>query len=93
MLTLSPGARLSKSTDGGILLDLERGVFFHLNPVGTRIVELLERSCNPEFIVHTIGREFQAPEEIVKLDLDDFLVKLQKQRLVAGDRSAPGDAW
>ena len=93
MLTLSPGARLSKSTDGGILLDLERGVFFHLNPVGTRIVELIERSCDVESIVHTIGCEFQAPEEIVKLDLDDFLVKLQKQRLVAGDRSAPGDAW
>ena len=85
MVTLSPGARLSKSTDGGILLDLEHGVFFHLNPVGTRIVELLERSCDLESIVHTIGREFQAAEEIVKLDLDDFLVSLQRQRLVAGD--------
>jgi len=93
MLTLSPGARLSKSADGGILLDLEHGVFFHLNPVGTRIVELIEQSCNPECIVHTIGSEFQAPEEIVKLDLDAFLVNLQKQRLVAGNRSAPGDEW
>ena len=93
MLTLSRGARLSKSTDGGILLDLDRGVFFHLNPVGTRIVELLGRSCALESIVHTIGCEFQASEEIVKLDLDDFLVNLQEQRLVAGDRSASGDAW
>jgi hypothetical protein len=93
MLTLSPSARLSKSTDGGILLDLERGVFFHLNPVGTRIVELLERSCGIECIVHTISCEFQAPEEIIKLDLDDFLVNLQKQRLLAGDRRASGDAW
>jgi Coenzyme PQQ synthesis protein D (PqqD) len=93
MPTLSPGARLSKSTDGGILLDLDRGVFFHLNPVGTRIVELLERRCGLESIVHTIGCEFQTPEEIVKLDLDDFLVNLQAQRLLAGDRSASGDAW
>jgi hypothetical protein len=87
MLTLSPGARFSKSQDGGILLDLDRGVFFSLNPVGTRIVELLRETCALASIVHTIAREFHVPEEIVKNDIDCFLLRLRQQRLVDGDES------
>jgi Coenzyme PQQ synthesis protein D (PqqD) len=87
MLTLSQSARLSKSQDGGILLDLDHGVFFSLNPVGTRIVELLQRASALPSIVQTIVREFHAPEELVKNDVDDFLASLRKQRLVDGDES------
>lgn len=87
MLTLSQSARLSKSQDGGILLDLDQGVFFSLNPVGARIVELLQGTSGLSSIVQTIAREFRAPEEIVKKDVDDFLASLRKQQLVAGDAS------
>src|ERR1700677_2465719 len=87
MLTLSQSARLSKSQDGGILLDLDHGVFFSLNPVGARIVELLQGTSGLSSIVQTIAREFRAPEETVKKDVDDFLASLRKQQLVAGDAS------
>ena len=95
MLTFSQGARLSKSQDGGILLDLDHGVFFNLNPVGARIVELLQGTSVLSSIVETIVREFDAPEEIVKNDVDDFLARLREQRLLHGeqsvDRSRSGD--
>jgi Coenzyme PQQ synthesis protein D (PqqD) len=87
MLTLSPGARLSKSQDGGILLDLDHGVFFSLNPVGARIVELLQGASGLPSIVQVIVREFRTPEEIVKNDVDNFLASLRKQQLVAGDEA------
>jgi hypothetical protein len=87
MLTLSQGARLSKSQDGGILLDLDHGVFFNLNPVGARIVELLQAACLRSSIVETVANEFHAPEEIVKNDVDIFLASLREQRLLDEDRS------
>jgi len=87
MLTLSQGARLSKSQDGGILLDLDHGVFFSLNPVGARIIELLQGASSLPSIVQAIVREFRVPQEIVKKDVDDFLASLQKQQLVTGDES------
>jgi hypothetical protein len=87
MLTLSQGARLSKSQDGGILLDLEHGVFFSLNPVGARIIELLRETPSLPSIVQAIVREFRVPQKIVEKDVDDFLASLQKQQLVTGDES------
>jgi hypothetical protein len=96
MLTLSQGTRLSKFQEGGVLLDLDQGVFFSLNPVGARVVELLQGASCLSFIVQTIVREFRAPEEIVKHDVADFLASLRKQRLVYGDesvgQSGSGDA-
>ena len=95
MLTLSQGARLSKSQDGGILLDLDQGIFFSLNPVGARVVELLQGTSGLSSIVQAIVCEFRTPEEIVKKDVDDFLASLRKQQLVAEDesvdRSSSGD--
>lgn len=90
MLILSRGARLTKSQDGGILLDLDRGLFFHLNPVGARIVELLERGCDRESLGRTIGSEFRVPEGILKSDVDDFLLSLRQKRLL-GEARAGGD--
>jgi hypothetical protein len=87
MLTLSQGARLSKSQDGGILLDLDQGIFFSLNPVGARIVELLQGASGFPSIVQAIACEFRAPEDIVRKDVDDFLASLRKQRLLAGNES------
>lgn len=90
MLTLSPGVRLTKSQDGAILLDLDHGLFFHLNPVGARIVELLERGCDRESLERSIGGEFRVSEGIVKRDVDDFLLSLRENRLLDEDR-AGGD--
>lgn len=90
MLTLSPGVRLTKSQDGGILLDLDHGLFFHLNPVGARIVELLERGCDRQSLEGAIASEFRVSEGIVKRDVDDFLLSLREKRLLDEAR-ASGD--
>lgn len=87
MLILSRGARLTKSQDGGILLDLDHGVFFNLNPVGARIVELLQRGCDHSSLARVIGREFHASAEIVNRDVDDFLSSLRNLGLLDGSRT------
>ena len=93
MFTLSQSARLTKSQDGGILLDVDHGAFFSLNRVGTRIVELLERGCDQPAIERTIASEFHVAGEVVKRDVEDFLASLHQQQLLcpvetAGDPEA-----
>jgi hypothetical protein len=91
MLTLSQDIRLATSQDGGILLDLARGKFFNLNPVGVRIIELLRQGHDLSSLARTIGNEFHVSDEIVERDVDDFLSSLRQQRLLrpeeAGSRS------
>jgi hypothetical protein len=82
MLTLSQDVRLTKSQDGGILLDLRGGAFFHLNPAATRILELLKAGADYTTIVRVIGTEFEASESVVKTDIDDFLATLRTARLL-----------
>ena len=87
MLTLSQDIRLAKSQDGGILLDLVHGVFFNLNPVGVRIIELLRQGHDLSSLTRTIGSEFHVSDEIVKRDVDDFLLSLRQQRLLRADEA------
>ena len=88
MLTLSQDIRLATSQDGGILLDLAHGVFFNLNPVGVRVIELLHQGHNLSSLTRTIGSEFHVSDEIVKRDVGDFLSSLRQQRLL--DREEAG---
>src|ERR1039458_8095163 len=45
--TIAPGVRETASEDGAVLLDVEQGVCFSLNPVGLRIWELLKIEMFP----------------------------------------------
>jgi hypothetical protein len=82
MLTISTSVRMTKSQDGAILLDVEQGEIFTLNPVGTRIVELLQEGRDEFSLAGTLSREFSVPEEVVRGDVDDFLTRLRQQRLI-----------
>jgi len=82
MLTISRSARLSKSSDGGILLDVERGLVFSLNPVGIRIVELLQDGNNALRLANSISQEFRISQEIARKDIADFLTAFQEQHLL-----------
>jgi len=82
MLTISRSARLSKSTDGGVLLDADRGVIFSLNSVGTRIVELLQQGKDATSVAEAICQEFRVSADTARKDVSDFLVALREQLLL-----------
>ena len=83
MFSISPSVRLTKSQDGGVLLDIEQGEIFSLNPVGTRIIELLQTEQTRSSLVRLVSCEFSAPEEIVAADVDEFLSILRQQHLLS----------
>jgi hypothetical protein len=82
MFTISPSIRLAKSQDGGILLDTDGGTLFSLNPVGVRIVELLQEGHEAASLAETISGEFGVSPEIVRNDVANFLANLQEQQLL-----------
>jgi len=56
---------------------------FNLNPVGSRILELLESGSAEAEIVDVISREFGTSREIVENDVREFIGSLKEHKLVA----------
>ena len=65
------------------MLDIHQGQMFNLNPVGSRILELLESGSTEVDIVETVSREFNASREMVENDVREFIGSLKEQKLVA----------
>jgi hypothetical protein len=83
MYKVSDGVRSTHGQDGAIVLDVQQGQMFNLNPVGSRILELLEKGSAEADIVNAISREFNTRREIVEIDVREFIESLQKHKLVA----------
>ena len=80
-MKLSHEVRSAHSQDGAILLDLRAGQMFHLNLVGSRILELLRFGWAELEIVETIAREFATDQATVAADVGEFLAQLERHRL------------
>ena len=80
---VSDGVRSTHGQDGAIVLDIHQGQMFNLNPVGSRILELLESGASEVEIVDAVSHEFGASREIVENDVREFIGSLQKHKLVA----------
>lgn len=87
-MKITDSARVMSNQDGGILLDINQGLMFSVNPVGSKIVEKLQRGLEPSQIVEEISAEFGVSPEVVQKDVEEFLETLQKHALlqVNGDK-------
>ena len=82
MRTVPNTTKSSHGRDGAIVLDTKHGRMFKLNPVGSRILELLKSGSAACEIIDRVCSEFGAPRDIVESDLHDFLLELENQRIV-----------
>ena len=87
MYELSTGVRSTRDEDGGIVLDIDRGQMFRLNPVGALILESLGKGCAEAEIAQEISRQYNISEEAASADLREFLQSLEAHKLV---RARPG---
>ncbi len=80
---ISPHARSTMGVDGGVLLDIEKGLCYSLNLVGAKIWLAIE-SGNGEtsfaHIVNALGPQF--PREQLVRDIDEYLRDLEKKGLI-----------
>jgi hypothetical protein len=81
-LAIAPGVREVASEDGAVLLDVEQGVCFSLNPVGLKIWELLKKGCSFEQIADALGQEFPVGRPQLVSDAREFIEALEAKQLI-----------
>ena len=81
-LTVAKGVRETVNQDGAVLLDIDQGLCFSFNPVGTRIWEMIKDGMSEGEIADALQREFQLPHAQLLSDISDFVTQLENMRLV-----------
>jgi Coenzyme PQQ synthesis protein D (PqqD) len=81
-LAIAPGVREVASEDGAVLLDVEQGVCFSLNPVGLKIWNLLKKGCSLEQIADVLGQEFPVSRPQLVSDATEFIAALEAKQLI-----------
>lgn len=82
MYQVSTGVRSTRNEDGGIVLDIDRGQMFRLNPVGALILDSLARGAAETEIAEEISRQYCISEEVATADVHEFLESLEEHKLV-----------
>jgi Coenzyme PQQ synthesis protein D (PqqD) len=92
--TVAPGVRETASEDGAVLLDIEQGMCFSLNPVGLRIWELLKRQRSLDQIADALGHEFSVPRSQILSDATEFIAALEAKQLIRRpSHASPQRPW
>ena len=81
-MVISSGVRETASEDGAVLLDIEQGICFSLNPVGLRIWEMLKNRQSVDQIADTLAQDFPVPRSQLVSDVLEFLQALETKRLI-----------
>jgi|SRR5580698_3709823 hypothetical protein len=91
---IAPGVRETTSEDGAVLLDIEQGICFSLNPVGLRIWKLLKKRCTIDQIADALGQEFSVPRSQLFSDASEFIAALEAKRLIRRPNdTSPKKSW
>ena len=80
----NPGnAFQSIGDEGGLVVVPKNSTVEVLNPVGSRIFEMLDGTHSRDQIVQALVEEFEVTEDEASHDLDVFLADLKKRQLLA----------
>jgi len=82
MIRLIDTVMLSRVDDEIVLLDGASGKYFGLNPVGSRLVELLLESPDDEAALRRAISEYEAPEELIRTDFKSLVGNLRSRGLI-----------
>jgi|SRR5579864_3745025 hypothetical protein len=88
-IIIAPSVRETASEDGAVLLDIEQGICFSLNPVGLRIWKMLAQRLSLDEIVDSLEREFHTARPELVTDICDFVRTLEAKNLIRHGVFAP----
>lgn len=66
-----------------VLLHLDQGIYYGLNPVGARVWQLLQTPQHVGAIVDVLQQEFEVERERCAQDVRELVAKLVQARLVS----------
>jgi Coenzyme PQQ synthesis protein D (PqqD) len=82
VLLVSHTIRRIQTPDGAVLLNVERGQMFSLNPVGSKILELLDAGVAQAQIAEQVSAAWSADLEMVERDVRDFIEALRRHEIL-----------
>ena len=83
MVVRVPKDVVFRELDGeAVILNLESGMYFGLDPIGTRIWQLVAEHDSLRAVWEAMQREFEAPDETLRSDLLTFIGELSAKGLV-----------
>jgi len=75
--------QVSSDLDGeSVILDLDEGIYYGLDIVGTRIWDIIKEPVSVSAIISTITDEYDVTEEQCKKDVLDLLKDLHEHGLI-----------
>jgi hypothetical protein len=84
-----PDGVLSRDLQGEmVILDLKTGVYFGLDPVGTRIWHLLQEHQSLQKVLNSLVEEYEVTEAVCADDLLAFVAKMLEKGLVEVNNKA-----
>lgn len=73
---------LQEVGDEAVLLDLNSGTYYELNPMARRIIELLNESGDPVQVAAALEQEFEVQPDELSADLRTLLAQLESNGLL-----------
>lgn len=86
MYEVSTGIRSTRNEDGGIVLDIDRGQMFRLNPVGALILDFLGKGRSEAEIAQEVADQYNISLEVARVDVREFLGSLEEHKLVRAQK-------
>lgn len=82
VLTIPQSVIFKKVGEETVLLDFERGVYYGLDSVGTRVWELIAEGRDVDAIADAMAEEYVVTREEVRSDVDALVGDLERNGLV-----------
>ena len=90
MLAISHTVRRSRTSDGGILLDVRKGRILCFNATASMILDRIEEGASEERIVECLSTEYGAGIDTVRADVREFLEELGRHGILRELPPKPG---
>ena len=90
MLAISHTVRRTRTSDGGILLDVSKGRILCFNPTASMILDRIEVGDSEDRIVEWLSAEYGAEIDTVRADVRAFLEELRRHAIVGDQPPKPG---
>jgi hypothetical protein len=68
-----------------ILLSVDNGKYYSMNPMGTRIWERIRAPVRIDALIKDLLQEFDVDPRVCETEVLDFLARLQRERLLKTD--------
>jgi hypothetical protein len=80
--TIRDGVMFNRVADETVLLDLDKGTYLGLDPVGTRFWDLITAGSSIGEALDALLAEYEVEPDVLTADIDRLLGDLQRHELV-----------